>query len=185
MHCQRRSHRNQSQPHLRRIDSQQNHRPRTECCQPQSADGAVHYPVLPVLHAVCRLQRAAPRADSSSLLRRSLVRLADPRLYLPRHFLPLRIGHFHPLTFFSGIGAASRKGILVKGSNYLEALTQLGTVVFDKTEPLRKAYSASPLSTRPTALPKTACSTSQRWPNPSPAILLPCPSARPGRIRSI
>ncbi|MCI5532748.1 MAG: cadmium-translocating P-type ATPase [Caecibacter massiliensis] len=43
-----------------------------------------------------------------------------------------------PLTFFSGIGAASRKGILVKGSNYLEALTQLGTVVFDKTGTLTK-----------------------------------------------
>ena len=38
-----------------------------------------------------------------------------------------------PLTFFGGIGAASRKGILVKGSNYLEALSRLHTVVFDKT----------------------------------------------------
>ena len=38
-----------------------------------------------------------------------------------------------PLSFFGGIGGASRSGILVKGSNYLEALTRLGTVVFDKT----------------------------------------------------
>ena len=38
-----------------------------------------------------------------------------------------------PLAFFGGIGGASRKGILVKGSNYLEALAQLDTVVFDKT----------------------------------------------------
>ena len=38
-----------------------------------------------------------------------------------------------PLAFFSGIGGASRKGILVKGSNYLEALAKLDTVVFDKT----------------------------------------------------
>lgn len=38
-----------------------------------------------------------------------------------------------PLTFFAGIGGASRQGILVKGSNYLEALAHLGVVVFDKT----------------------------------------------------
>jgi Cd2+/Zn2+-exporting ATPase len=38
-----------------------------------------------------------------------------------------------PLAFFGGIGGASRKGILVKGSNYLEALGKLDTVVFDKT----------------------------------------------------
>ena len=38
-----------------------------------------------------------------------------------------------PLSFFSGIGAASKKGILIKGSNYLEQLGSLSTVVFDKT----------------------------------------------------
>lgn len=38
-----------------------------------------------------------------------------------------------PLAFFGGIGGAARKGILVKGSNYLESLAKLGTVVFDKT----------------------------------------------------
>ena len=38
-----------------------------------------------------------------------------------------------PLSFFGGIGGASRKGILVKGSNWLEALSRLQTVVFDKT----------------------------------------------------
>lgn len=43
-----------------------------------------------------------------------------------------------PLTFFAGIGGASRRGILVKGSNYLEALARTGTVVFDKTGTLTK-----------------------------------------------
>ncbi len=38
-----------------------------------------------------------------------------------------------PLTFFGGIGAASREGILVKGSNYLEYLSRMKTLVFDKT----------------------------------------------------
>lgn len=38
-----------------------------------------------------------------------------------------------PLSFFGGLGAASRQGILIKGSNYLEAMGSLDTVVFDKT----------------------------------------------------
>ena len=38
-----------------------------------------------------------------------------------------------PLTFFGGIGGASRNGILVKGSNYMDVLAKVGTVVFDKT----------------------------------------------------
>lgn len=43
-----------------------------------------------------------------------------------------------PLGFFGGIGGASKKGILVKGSNYLEALNSVDTVVFDKTGTLTK-----------------------------------------------
>lgn len=43
-----------------------------------------------------------------------------------------------PLSFFGGIGAASKKGILVKGSNYLEALCNLDIVVFDKTGTLTR-----------------------------------------------
>jgi len=38
-----------------------------------------------------------------------------------------------PLTFFGGIGGASRRGILVKGANYIDVLAKVGTVVFDKT----------------------------------------------------
>jgi Cd2+/Zn2+-exporting ATPase len=43
-----------------------------------------------------------------------------------------------PLGFFGGIGGASKKGILVKGSNYLEALNNVDTIVFDKTGTLTK-----------------------------------------------
>ena len=43
-----------------------------------------------------------------------------------------------PLTFFGGIGAASKRGVLVKGSNYLEALNKVSVVEFDKTGTLTK-----------------------------------------------
>ncbi|WP_162342610.1 heavy metal translocating P-type ATPase [Cyclobacterium salsum] len=43
-----------------------------------------------------------------------------------------------PLGYFGGIGAASRKGILFKGSNYLDIITQVNTVIFDKTGTLTK-----------------------------------------------
>ena len=44
----------------------------------------------------------------------------------------------HPLGFFGGIGASSKIGILVKGSNYLEAVAEMTTIVFDKTGTLTK-----------------------------------------------
>ena len=43
-----------------------------------------------------------------------------------------------PLGFFGGIGAASKIGVLVKGSNYLEAVAEMTTIVFDKTGTLTK-----------------------------------------------
>ncbi len=45
-----------------------------------------------------------------------------------------------PLSFFGGIGGASKCGILIKGSNYLEALAQVTTVVFDKTGTLTRCW---------------------------------------------
>lgn len=43
-----------------------------------------------------------------------------------------------PLSFFGGIGGASREGILIKGANYMESLSKIDTVVFDKTGTLTK-----------------------------------------------
>lgn len=43
-----------------------------------------------------------------------------------------------PLSFFAGIGAASTKGVLVKGSDYLEKISGCDTIVFDKTGTLTK-----------------------------------------------
>ncbi|MDD7431973.1 MAG: heavy metal translocating P-type ATPase [Clostridiales bacterium] len=43
-----------------------------------------------------------------------------------------------PLSFFAGLGGASREGILIKGANYLETLAKTGTVVFDKTGTLTR-----------------------------------------------
>ena len=47
-----------------------------------------------------------------------------------------------PLTFFGGIGGASRHGILIKGANYIDVLAQTGTVVFDKTGTLTEGQFA-------------------------------------------
>ena len=76
----------------------------------------------------------------------SLIAGADPRwgqwVYRALTFLviscPCALVISIPLTFFAGIGGAGRAGILVKGSNYLEALSRVETVVFDKTGTLTK-----------------------------------------------
>ena len=47
-----------------------------------------------------------------------------------------------PLTFFAGIGGASRKGILIKGANYMDVLSKVDTVVFDKTGTLTHGHFA-------------------------------------------
>lgn len=52
-----------------------------------------------------------------------------------------------PLSFFGGIGGASRRGILIKGSNYLEALSHVKTILFDKTGTITKGtFSVSKIS---------------------------------------
>jgi Cd2+/Zn2+-exporting ATPase len=71
-----------------------------------------------------------PGADFSSWIKRALVFLVVS--------CPCALVISIPLSFFGGIGAASRNGILVKGGNYLAALNDVDTVVFDKTGTLTK-----------------------------------------------
>ncbi|MDR0555055.1 MAG: cadmium-translocating P-type ATPase [Treponema sp.] len=71
-----------------------------------------------------------PGADFASWIHRALVFLVVS--------CPCALVISIPLSFFGGIGGASRRGILVKGGNYLDALTNLETVVFDKTGTLTR-----------------------------------------------
>ena len=59
-------------------------------------------------------------------------------MHFPCYFLPCALVISVPLGFFGGIGAASKIGVLVKGSNYLEAVAEMTTIVFDKTGTLTK-----------------------------------------------
>ncbi|EPR66504.1 Lead, cadmium, zinc and mercury transporting ATPase [Cyclobacterium qasimii M12-11B] len=60
-----------------------------------------------------------------------------------------------PLGYFGGIGAASRKGILFKGSNFLDLITTINTVVFDKTGTLTKGvFAVEKVETMPNANPE-------------------------------
>lgn len=58
--------------------------------------------------------------------------------YFPCYFLSLRFGYFYPAWLLWGIGAASRNGILFKGSNYLDLMSKINTIVMDKTGTLTK-----------------------------------------------
>ena len=71
-----------------------------------------------------------PGADFSAWVYRALIFLVVS--------CPCALVISIPLGFFGGIGGASKRGILIKGGNYLEALSQVETVVFDKTGTLTK-----------------------------------------------
>ena len=75
-----------------------------------------------------------PGAEFSHWLRRALVFLVVS--------CPCALVISIPLSFFGGIGGAARRGILIKGSNYLSALNDVETVVFDKTGTLTKGQFA-------------------------------------------
>ena len=87
---------------------------------------AVIPPLLSTLGVATSLFRAGSFVDNFPLwLNRALIFLVVS--------CPCALVISVPLTFFGGIGGASRSGILVKGSNYMDALAKVGTVVFDKT----------------------------------------------------
>jgi len=89
---------------------------------------ARYYTPAVVLAAACLAlipPLVAPGAVFSDWLYRALVLLVIS--------CPCALVVSVPLSYFSGIGAASRHGVLVKGGNYLDALARLGTVVWDKT----------------------------------------------------
>jgi len=75
-----------------------------------------------------------------------------------------------PLSYFGGIGAASRAGVLIKGSNYLEALNQVKTVAFDKTGTLTRGEFAvvnvAPVSLSKPALIRLAATAEVASPHP-------------------
>ncbi len=92
------------------------------CYTPAVVGAAVLLAVLPPL--------IMPEASFSQWLQRALTFLVIS--------CPCALVISVPLTFFAGIGGASRNGILIKGSNYLETLSRTGTVVFDKTGTLTR-----------------------------------------------
>ena len=83
-----------------------------------------------------------------------------------------------PLTFFGGIGGASRKGILIKGANFMDVLAKVDTVVFDKTGTLTLLR----LFIR-TLVMNISCSISQLMLSTSPRILLERLCAMPSLMR--
>ena len=81
--------------------------------------------VLPPLVLWLTTQDAQPSAFFATWIYRALMFLVVS--------CPCALVISVPLTFFGGIGGASRRGILIKGANYMDVLARVGTVVFDKT----------------------------------------------------
>ena len=86
-----------------------------------------------------------------------------------------------PLTFFGGIGGASKCGILVKGGNYLEALSKTGIAVFDKTGTLTKGVFKVTRTAPVDGVSEKDLLESARWPRVFRAIPSARACARPAR----
>ena len=89
-----------------------------------------------------------------------------------------------PLSFFGGIGGASRLGILVKGSNYLEALSHVDTVVFDKTGTLTDGTFDVTAVHACDGFDAVPCSRPPHTPRPFPTIRSRLQSSAPSRCPS-
>jgi len=91
----------------------------------------------PVVVIAAVLLAVVPPCISSVVYHQSFIDALPTWLYRALLFLvvscPCALVISVPLTFFGGIGGASRRGILIKGSNYMDVLANIGTVVFDKT----------------------------------------------------
>ena len=100
----------------------------------------------PVVVALALLIAIVPPLLSSVICHLSFSEALTTWLYRALLFLvvscPCALVISVPLTFFGGIGGASRKGILVKGANYLDVLAKVDTVVFDKTGTLTEGQFA-------------------------------------------
>ncbi|KAB2856510.1 MAG: hypothetical protein F9K46_14120, partial [Anaerolineae bacterium] len=95
---------------------------------PQDAEDVTQEAFVAVVRSLPKFER---RAKFNTWLYRALIFLVIS--------CPCALVISIPLGYFGGIGAASRKGILFKGSNYLDLMTKINQVVMDKTGTLTKA----------------------------------------------
>ena len=96
----------------------------------------LHHQICPRVHALRGHCRSA--AGGGALARQRRLERVDAGAHLLVVSCPCALVISVPLSFFGGIGGASRDGILVKGGSYLETLSQAEIVVFDKTGTLTK-----------------------------------------------
>ncbi len=114
------------------VESADEHKSRSESFITRFA--RIYTPIVVIIALVVAI---VPPLFSSAFLHLPFVESFTTWLYRALIFLvvscPCALVISVPLTFFGGLGGASRKGILIKGSNYMDVLAKIDTVVFDKT----------------------------------------------------